>query len=188
MNVKAILLSSAFIISAACGKVYAAENYFGGGLALVDYSESGLSGDASLTAVFGKFGKRFSENFSGEARLGIGLVDDSVGDSRSELFGIDLGLLEVELENYYGLYLKSGISVIEGFYPYVILGYTRGEIKTSRFGESISVSESDASFGLGMDFIILEDLDVSIEYMNYFDKDEAGLNGFSFSITKSIQL
>ncbi len=188
MNVKTILLSSAFIISAACGKVSAAENYFGGGLALVDYSESGLSEDASLAAVFGKFGKKFSENISGEVRFGIGLVDDSVGDIRSELFSIDLPLLEIELENYYGLYIKSGISVIEGFYPYAILGYTRGKLKISAFDESTSVSESGTSFGLGADFTISENLDVSIEYMNYFDKDEARLGGFSLSFTKSIQL
>lgn len=153
-----------------------AESYYGGNFALIDYSEEGAS-DASLNAVYGRFGTFFGDNFSGELRLGLGVGDDSVNYG-----GIDV---DVELKNFFGAYLRGGVPVGESFYPYAVIGYSKGKLKASAFGESESVSESDLSFGVGSDFSVTESVKINLEYMNYIDKDGGELSGFSVGIAKS---
>ncbi len=170
--IAAIGLSTSSVL---CGATQAETGYFGGNLAFVDYSEEGINDDASLVAIFGRLGKNFNENFSGEIRAGIGIGDDSV-----DVFGTDV---DVELDSMFGAYVRGGIHAAESFFPYVVLGYTRGEVTASVSGfGSESESESDVSFGLGADVNVSEMFKINVEYMNYFDKDGAEIDGFSIGI------
>lgn len=172
--VAAALLSASFAAAAA-------EPYFGGSFAVVDYSVDGISSDASLNAIYGRGGLMFNDNISGEVRLGFGIGDDSINAGPYEA--------TIELKNMIGAYVRGGIPVGESFYPYAIIGYTRAEADTEISGpdlnESSSESESDLSFGVGADFSITETLKVNGEYMTYFDKDGAELSGFSIGVAKS---
>ena len=122
----------------------------------------------------GRLGTKFNENFSGEIRVGLGIGDDSV-----DVLGTEV---DVELDSMFGAYVRGGLQAADSFYPYVVLGYTRGELTASVPGFSDSESESDVSFGLGADVDINEKLTLNIEYMNYFDKDGAEVDGFSFGL------
>lgn len=153
-----------------------AESYVGGNFAMIDYSEEGAS-DASLNAIYGRFGTFFGDNFSGELRLGLGVGDDSVSYA-----GFDV---DVELKNFFGAYLRGGVPVGESFYPYAIIGYSKGKLEASALGESESASESDLSFGVGADFSVAETVTINLEYMNYIDKDGGELSGFAVGIAKS---
>lgn len=152
-----------------------AENYYGGNISFLDYSVEGIDDDASLTAIVGRFGTTFNENFSGEVRLGFGVGDDTV-----DVFGFDA---DVELDNMFGAYVRGGIPVTDSFFPYAIVGYTRGEVTASISGfGSESESESDVSFGVGADVNVNQNIIINVEYMNYFDKDGAEIDGFSIGI------
>lgn len=118
--------------------------------------------DADVMTLDGKIGTYFNENFSGEFRLGLGVQDDTV-------FGED-----VELENYYGAYIRAGIPVSDGFYPYAIAGYSNMKVGVSGGG---SDSESDFSYGVGADMAITNDVDFTVEYMRYLDKDGVEIDG-----------
>jgi opacity protein-like surface antigen len=83
------------------------------------------------------------------------------------------------------VYLRGGFPVNETLYPYAVLGYTRGKIKASYGGDSISSSESDTSFGLGVDIKLNEKAAINLEYLNYIDKDGAVLDGFSIGISST---
>tara|TARA_R110001592_G_scaffold357853_1_gene661654 strand:+ start:83 stop:619 length:537 start_codon:yes stop_codon:yes gene_type:complete len=152
----------------------AEQNYAGGSIAFVDYSEEAISDDASLMMLSGRLGTKFNENLSGEIRIGFGIGDDSVN-----VFGNDV---DVELDTMFGAYVRGGIQAADKFYPYVVLGYTRGEVTASVPGFSDSESESDVSFGLGADVDINEKLTFNAEYMNYLDKDGVEVDGFSLGI------
>lgn len=160
---------------AASSGVSAGDAYYGGNLAFMDYSELGL--DANVTTLYGRIGKNWNDNFSGEARLGFGLTDDTV-----EILGEDVDL---KLSNFMGAYVRGGAQVSEAFYPYAILGFTRIDAKVSGFGESVSDSDTDVSFGLGADFNASPSVTLNLEYMNYYDKDGAELDAFSFGFTKA---
>lgn len=162
-------------VSAAPLMASAADPYFGGNFALVEYSEEGVP-DASLNAIYGRFGTYFGENFSGELRLGVGLGDDTVNADGADV--------KLEVENFYGVYLRGGVPIGESFYPYAVIGYTKGKLKASVYGESFSDSESDASFGVGADFSFTDTLKLNLEYMNYIDKDGGELSGFALGLAK----
>lgn len=172
------LAKSIFIVGVTSSLVspVIAENqyYAGGGLAFLDYSEHGIGDDASLNALYGRLGMNFNENFSGEIRAGFGVGDDSV-----DVYGIDV---DVELDNFFGAYVRGGIPAAESFFPYAVLGYTRSEVTASISGYgSESESESDVSFGVGADVKVSDNLYLNVEYMNYLDKDGAEIDGFSIS-------
>jgi outer membrane immunogenic protein len=158
------------------GGVFADDMYYGGNLAFIDYSESGVE-DASVTALYGRVGTNWNENFSGELRVGLGIGDDTIN-----VLGTDV---DFELNHFLGAYVKGGAQVNEVFYPYAILGFTRGEVEASAFGFSVSESETDVSFGLGADFTISESLTFNVEYMNYLDKDDAELSGFALGFSSA---
>lgn len=165
----------AFGISILCGVAQAQTGYFGGSAAFLDVSVDGVSDEASLTAVYGRLGTAFNDNFSGEIRAGLGVGDDTV-----DVFGTDV---DVELDNMFGAYFRGGVQVGPAIFPYAIVGYTRGKATASASGfGSRSETASDASFGLGADFNLTDNLLINVEYMNYFDKDNAEIDGFSVGL------
>lgn len=159
-------LLAASIVSASCA-ASAAELYAGGGVAVLDADE------VTLNAVYGRFGAFFNENISAEARLGLGVGDDSFGGAK------------VELDNFYGVYVRGGIPAGEVFYPYAVLGYTKGKTSFSGGGFSDSNSDSDLSYGIGADFKVTESLKINAEYLSYLDKDEAEITGVSVGVAFS---
>ncbi len=161
---------------AVSGGVLAGDSYYGANLASIDhYSELGPV--ATVTAIYGRLGTSWNDNFSGELRAGFGIADDTV-----EFLGKDVDL---QLNHFLGAYIKGGAHVNEVFYPYGIIGVTRGEAEASLPGFSETKSETDVSFGLGADFNVSDLLTVNLEYMNYYDNNSAEFSGFSIGFTSS---
>lgn len=156
----------------------AQETYVGGNAAFLDYSEDGIRDEASLTAIYGRLGSQFNEILSAEFRLGLGIGDDSIG-----FMGRDV---DVDLKNMFGAYVRAGLPVTDVFYPYAVIGYTRGEVEYSLSGfGSDSDAESDVSFGVGSDFSLGQQMTINVEYMNYLDKNGVEIDGFSVGFAKS---
>jgi len=135
--------------------------------------------DSSLTSLYGRIGKQYTENFSAEVRLGLGLGDDVV-----EFEGVDTGA-KLEIREFYGAYLRGGMRMAETVYPYVIVGYTQATLEW--IDDSVSVHDGfgGVSYGAGLDIEVKRDLFTSIEYMHYFDTVGIELTGFSVGLTKS---
>ena len=170
MRMKTLGISIALALSATSLTSTANDDlYWGAGVTSTKYTES--NEEASLSAFYGRFGKTINENFSIEGRIGLGLTGD-------DIYGVDL-----ELKNYYGAYIRAGAPVTNIIFPYAIVGYSRGKLEASSGGYSASASESDTSFGLGVDFNVKDGNVINLEYMNYIDKDGSELDGFSLSFT-----
>jgi opacity protein-like surface antigen len=177
MTYAALAVGTASLLSA--GSATAAEQgYFGANLALLEYSVDSVDETADLTAGIVKVGGFLNEYVSGEIRLGVGLGDDNVNVSGTSV--------NVELETLAGGYIRGGYPVTKNLYPYVIAGITRGELKASASGiVSQSSAETDTSFGLGVDLAVAEGISINLEYMNWYDKDEDEITGFSIGASKS---
>lgn len=145
-------------------------NYFGVGVTQFNIDDSSF--EADVLTLDGRIGTYFNENFSGEIRAGFGVQDDTIN------FDLNSSV-DYEMKNYYGAYLRAGVPAGEVFYPYAIVGYTRGKVEASFMGASASESESDFSYGLGADFALSNDFDITLEYMNYLDKDGVEVDGIS---------
>lgn len=159
----------------------AGESYFGGGLAAVKYAEDGIDDEASMKALYGRFGSYLNEYFSAEMRFGLG-VDEGTVTERVLGMSVDV---DVELNHFIGAYIRGGVPVTSGFTPYVIVGFTRAEVEASLSGFSATADESDTSYGLGADIDVGESVKLNIEYMNYIDKDGGELDGVSIGLLKT---
>src|SRR5690554_2049097 len=101
MNLKSFFTSSLLLIAATTvSTVYASDSYVGANYSLLTYAESGFD-DAKLNTVNLRIGTFFDRSFSGEIRLGTGLGEDTIG-----------GVVDVELDNLIGAYLRDRKSVV----------------------------------------------------------------------------
>jgi len=105
-----------------------------------------------------------------------------LGSDEVDVQGIPVDL---ELDNLFGVYVKGGMPLAQNLYPYAVLGYTRAKLTATAYGNSFSDSETDISFGFGLDLKTASEVTFSAEYMNYFDKDEVEISGFSLSVSKN---
>lgn len=152
-----------------------AEYYVGGNISSMKVEHDFVSDSADLVALYGRLGTEFTENFSAEIRVGTGIDDDTVN-----VLGTPVKL---ELNHFYGAYLRGTLPVTDTFYPYAVVGFTRAELEAKASGVSDSDSGSDVSFGLGADIRLTSNTDLNLEYMNYYDKDDLAIDGFSVGFT-----
>lgn len=153
-------------------------NYFGFGATQFNIEDPSF--EADVMTLDGRLGMHFNEIFSGEIRAGFGINDDTVNfDLNSQII--------YEMKNYYGAYFRVGVPAVDSFYPYVIVGHTRGKVKMELVGSPANATESmsDVSYGLGSDFALSDDFDLTVEYMKYLDKDGVEVDGVSLGFKAS---
>ncbi|MFT3931811.1 MAG: porin family protein [Spongiibacteraceae bacterium] len=144
--------------------------YAGGGFADTDVDIDGLNSDANVGVLFARGGYQVNQNVAVEARLGLITEDDKVNG------------VNVDLDNIYGLYLKAGLPTQIGLYPYVLLGMTHAKVEASWHGYTSSDSGSDISYGVGADYWFNSTVSAGIEFVNYYDKNEAEVSGLSVGL------
>jgi opacity protein-like surface antigen len=165
----AVVIGSVTLLGA--GTAQAQNGYAGANLNFLEYSENSIDDDASLTAGTFRLGAQINQYLSGELRAGIGFNDDTV-----KVSGTDV---DIELDYLFGAYIRGGFPVTERIYPYAVIGVTRGKVTASVPGISTSESETDTSFGVGVDFTVIDQVTLNVEYMSWFDKDGTEIDGFS---------
>lgn len=167
------------LLLGACGTAIAGSPgpYFQlGGSALNIEADPGAL-DADVFTLHGGLGYQFNQFFAAEGRIGFGIADDTV--SANTTAGVQE--VDVELNNYIGVYGKAGVPVGSFAWPYVAFGYTRGELEVSSPAGSFDDSDSDVSFGAGADFDLSAGSKLGLEYMRFYDEDGTTLDGFSLN-------
>lgn len=116
-----------------------------------------------------KAGVTINKYFAAEARYASGVRSDNVNFN---------GLpIELEVDQLYGAYVK-GMLPLGHVTPYVMVGYTHGKetFRVKSFNLSASASESEPSFGIGMDVPLNEKFSLNIEWARLLQgKDDAGV-------------
>lgn len=147
--------------------------YVGVNYAFLEYDVSGNEFDTPVLVVTP--GYQINPYFAIEGRIGIGVGegedDVTVGNTTVEV--------AVELENYYGIFARLGASVQNRAYPYAMLGY--GKIGTAVNGATIGDID-DYAYGVGVNFGFTEQLSGKVEWMNYYDEEDAEITGFSLGL------
>lgn len=119
--------------------------------------------DVNHKLVILKGGYQFNDWLSAEARYGQATTSEDL-----LVYGLTT---KYTLEQYYGGYVTANMPTNNSFKPYFVLGYSRAEADfRTRFG-SISESESDFSYGAGLDFSLNERYSVNFEVMRFSDSD-----------------
>lgn len=168
------LLMTASVAGLLSGAVWAdsmhGNRYAGISVGLMEGEVSGSSQDAGINHLEGRIGGYVNEYLAAEGRLGIGVVGDTIE-------GID-----VDLNYLVGAYVRAGAPLSNNtIFPYVLLGFTKIEAEASGAGVSLDEDETDASLGVGLD-MQLGKLPVSIEYVEYVDKNLVSFSGFTVGL------
>lgn len=167
-------LASLLCIVAATG-AHAQEGLYGGAfVSRVTYAENGLE-DANPTSIGVRVGSSINKNVAVEARLGTGLSSDSI-----RVLGVPVDL---KVDNFYGVYGKGILPLSDQASVYGLLGYTRGKLKGNFAGGSISVSDSDVSYGIGGDFAVTPTLSLNAEFARLFKGDDFKVDGLTFGVS-----
>ena len=148
-----------------------------------DANEEGVDDDALLDALGARLGMQASEFLAVELRLGTGLGTDDV----------DIGTMgfrvERELDYYAGVYARGSVPLNERVSAYAIVGYTHAEFSADLLGANLSFdidladSESDISYGVGIDVDASEAITLNFEAMRYMDAGDLKIDGASFGMT-----
>lgn len=157
-------------------------SYAGASLTKVDYTTNYSPDKINLTALSVILGHKFNDNFSLESRIGTGLTS---GDAdRVYVYGETFNSegLEVDLDYVINIFAKATFFADKAVSPYVMAGYTKGELTASVAGYSESDNESGLSFAAG-----LEHCGTSwcgaLEYVKFLDEDTFEISGLSLTAT-----
>jgi hypothetical protein len=125
--------------------------------------------DADLTALQFKFGSWLNSEgtFGFEFRAALGMDDDEIG-------GVD-----VEIDRYYGGYLRGQFPSNFQVRPYGILGVSRVETTESPGGGE---NYTDVSLGLGAEMSLSSNLFVSLEYLRLIDRSGDEMSNLGIGI------
>ncbi len=142
--------------------------------------------DTSLnyTALVGRLGVQFHENLSVEARLGLGIGDDTLDADVTRGSSTSTLSIDAKIDNFYGGYFRVGMPV-EQFYPYVLAGWTEVDFELETGGATASSGESDVSYGIGTDIRVSNNISANLEWANYYDKGDSKISGFLIGIVTS---
>jgi opacity protein-like surface antigen len=171
-------------LTASC-VAYSGDAYIAASLGFMDFEEVAqvdalppTKFDSSINSLNVRLGKSYTENFSAEVRLGLGLGDDTV-----ETDGMANGD-HLEMREMNGVYARGGMQLEGRFYPYIIVGYSQAKLEASGIGFDIDGDFGGFSYGLGIDVDMNNDVKGNIEYMSYFDTVGIEVAGFSVGLSK----
>lgn len=135
----------------------------------VDYSFIEAE-EVDLGAVAFKGGYQINDWAAVEARVGFGVDDDRIGG------------VKAELNNVYGAYFVAGLPNDTIVFPYIIGGYTRGEIEVAFGGSSTKADDSDFSFGFGARLDMTDRLSANLEFMRYAETNDIEFDGVNLGV------
>ena len=143
--------------------------YVGASVGFMDIENEGVD-DASINHFEGRIGGYANDYLAVEARLGVGLTDDTVED------------IDLSLRYSLGAYVRAGFPVTEQVFPYAIVGFSRADFEAEAGGETDNHAETDSSYGVGIDIEVVN-LALTAEYLNMIDKNDTTFSGFSIGFT-----
>jgi opacity protein-like surface antigen len=164
-----VLVSSALLAPIGA---FAADSgfYVGGGYSALTLDSNDVSSNADVDSLFIRGGFQINEYLAAEARVGSGIQDDRING------------IKVELEDIYGVYLKAGLPTTVGLYPYALIGATHAKIKFSAAGLHDSTSDSDISYGVGVDYAFNQQISAGLEWANLYDQDGDKISGVTLGV------
>lgn len=172
---KAMVLSCSLV----AGGAFAAGPYIGANYTQFQYDNEEYDSDTlKIDGATLRAGMEFTDWLGLEVRGGAGFDEDS------------RGIVDFELDNMYGAYVKLAAPISESVHPYIVGGYTKmkGTVKAegSVGGIDYSVDDDqhfeDQSYGAGIDFNLTDTLGANLEYMRYYDEGDEEISGISVGL------
>ncbi len=149
-------------------------------LANVNYDNSGVNKEFALTALTWKVGYDLSDYFGVEARVGLGVDNDSKQNLITDA-GLGLTTATVELNRVYSLLLKGSYPLVGGLKVNAFVGGSSVKfLVDSNQNYHSENSDSSVSLGAGLSYDIGQEVFVNADYMAYTKNVKALQVGMGF--------
>jgi hypothetical protein len=144
------------------------------------YEESGIPDLQAATGIL-RVGQYGDGAFDYEVRAGIGL-----SKSDDQNFGASSATVNVDIDSLLGVYLLARLGAPGSTSIYGVFGFSSMEATASAslgdFSDTISYRETGPSFGLGMNYGVLDSALLNIEYISYVSGDDFSASVISLGI------
>lgn len=128
-------------------------SYWGASWAMIE------AGDFDVSAIQGRYGWHWKDNFYFEGLAMFGVGDDTIGGTTGEL------------DHLLGAYVVGEWPMTEMLDVYGRLGFAFAEASASNMLQSRSENESDISYGIGATYQMTEDFNLDFGFANYVGGD-----------------
>lgn len=122
-----------------------------------------------------KVGQRFTDRVALEGRVG------ATSDDTQTVLGLDV---DVKVDYYAAAFGRFDVTTGDAKL-YGLLGLTHGELSADidSLGLGDSETETDFSFGAGLDLYATDNLAITAEYIRHFDDDDYTIDAFNLGVT-----
>jgi len=107
-----------------------------------------------------------------------GTVGTGVGDDTNNVLGVPV---TVKTKEFASLYLRPFVKINEQVELFGRLGYFSGKIQASALGQTVSETDSDFSYGVGVAFSLTNTSAIVLDYMQFYDKESVKITGFGIA-------
>ncbi len=167
------------------------QGYFGIGYHHGSYDEIGVP-EFNPGAIAFRAGKYINPAIAFEARLALGITDDSSTVNIDVPFvGNVVADVDLELNTAISVFAKGDIAVSPFVNVYGLIGFTNAEIEVTATDvnnpanrATISEDDSGLSYGVGIEGEVGRGTYLLAEYVMFLDEDAYEYSGFNFGITK----
>lgn len=154
--------------------------YIGLQYGMTTYEESGIPDLEATTGIL-RVGQYGNGALDFEWRAGIGL-----SQSDDQNFGTSSATVNVDIDSLLGIYLLARLGAAGSTSIYGVFGYSTMEATASatlgEFSGSTTHRENGPSFGLGVNYDVLDSFLLNIEYISYVNGDDFSANAISLGI------
>lgn len=149
-----------------------AGGYAGVGYVFSEVEPDNTSSSADVQALQFHFGSWFNSEgtFGGEFRAALGTSDD------------DINNVDVEIDRFFGAYLRGQFPNSMPLRPYGLIGLTRVETTEKAGGSSDDENYNGLSLGVGAEFTIQNNVFVSMELLSAVDSGGEEVQNFTLGI------
>ncbi len=167
------------------------QGYYGIGYHHGSYEEIGIP-EFNPGAIAFRAGKYINKAVAFEARLALGITDDSSTVTVDiPFYGTVQADVDLELNTAISVFAKGDIAVSPFVNIYGLIGFTNGEIEVTvtdvnNPANTATISEDDSgmSYGVGIEGEVGRGTYLVAEYVMFLDEDAYEYSGFNFGITK----
>lgn len=90
--------------------------------------------------------------------------------------------VDVKVNNAYGIFVKPKVMLSENFEVFGRLGYVENKISASGFGETVSETNGDFAYGVGVNYYVNKTMYVTGNYMSVYNKDNTKAGAFTIGL------
>jgi outer membrane autotransporter protein len=172
MKLSRVLIATAFATTAFAAQ---AEGLYGEiAYTSADVKLQDMDGSKNYPVLRGIVGYQINPYVSVEGMLGFG-----VSDRNDNFVGIPV---KSKIDHTYGVFVKPQFQINDSIGIFARAGYARTKVSIEEPGYSESDTHGSFAYGVGATYNLTPQLSLNLDYMSYYDKNNAKANGPSIGV------